>query len=280
MTRSSVPAVVGRGLVWLVVAAGGVAFATVLVYAVLSALKPPGQVLEVPLRWLPDPVRWSNFALPFTETAFARYYLNSAVVGIAVTGLNVLTCTLAGYSFAKYTYPGRSAAFVVVLATAMVPLEVIYVPLYTLVYQLGWVNSFAGLIVPAGTNAFGIFLMRQAIMQVPDELLEAARLDGAGEVRTLVRVVAPLVRGPVAALALFIFMTNWDSHLWPLLVGADDAHTTLPVGLAAMQANNLGAAGVPMMMAAAILALLPTLLLFLSLQKRFVQGVAMTAGIR
>ncbi|MQA06106.1 MAG: ABC transporter permease subunit [Streptosporangiales bacterium] len=273
-------ALAGRVLVWLVVAAGGVAFAAVLLYAVLSALKPAGQVLAVPLRWFPDPFRWSNLLLPFTETAFARYYLNSTIVGISVTALNVFTCTLAGYSFAKYSYPGRNVAFVVVLATAMVPLEVIYVPLYALVFQLGWVNSFAGLIVPAGTSAFGIFLMRQAIMQVPDELLEAARLDGAGELRSLVQVVVPLVRGPIAALALFIFMTNWDSHLWPLLVGSDDAHTTLPVGLAAMQANNLGATGIPMMMAAAILALLPTLLLFLTLQKRFVQGVAMTAGIR
>ncbi|MQA78512.1 MAG: ABC transporter permease subunit [Streptosporangiales bacterium] len=281
MPRSSHPAAVtGRVLGWLVVAAGGVMFAAVLVYAVLSALKPAGQVLSVPLRWLPDPFQWSNILLPFTETAFARFYLNSAVVGVAVTALNVFTCTLAGYSFAKYRYPGRNAAFVVVLATAMVPLEVIYVPLYALVYDLGWVNSFAGLIVPAGTSAFGIFLMRQAMTQVPDELLEAARIDGAGELRTLVRIVMPLVRGPLAALALFIFMTNWDSHLWPLLVGSDEAHTTLPVGLSAMQANNLGAAGIPMMMAAAILALLPTLLLFLTLQKRFVQGVAMTAGIR
>jgi ABC-type glycerol-3-phosphate transport system permease component len=162
----------------------------------------------------------------------------------------------------------------------MVPVEIIYVPLYALVFQLGWVNSFAGLIVPAGTSAFGIFLMRQSIDSVPDELLEAARLDGAGELRTLVSIVAPVVRAPIAALALFIFMTNWDSHLWPLLVGADDAHRTLPVGLAAMQANNLGSAGVPMMMAAALLALLPTLLLFLSLQRRFVEGVTMTAGIR
>lgn len=275
-----IAASVPRTVLWLVVAAGGLAFVAVLVYAVLSALKPASQIFSVPVRWLPDPFTWRNFALPFTQTAFARYYLNSAVVGVSVTVLNVVTCTLAGYSFAKFSYPGRNAAFVVVLATAMVPLEVIYVPLYALVYQLGWVNSFAGLIVPAGTNAFGIFLMRQAISQVPDELLEAARIDGAGELRTLMRVIAPLTRGPMAALALFIFMTNWDSHLWPLLVGADDAHTTLPVGLAAMQANNMGAAGVPMMMAAAVLALLPTVLLFLSLQRRFVQGVAMTAGIR
>jgi ABC-type glycerol-3-phosphate transport system permease component len=167
-----------------------------------------------------------------------------------------------------------------VLATLMIPLEVIYVPLYALVYDLGWVNSFLGLIVPSGTSAFGIFLMRQSIDAVPDELLDAARIDGAGELRILRSIVVPMVLSPMAALALFIFMANWDSHLWPLLVASDDAHRTLPVGLAAMQANNLGSGGVPTMMAAAVLALLPTLILFIALQRRFVEGVTMTAGIK
>jgi multiple sugar transport system permease protein len=270
----------GHRLLWLAVAAGGLLFAAVLAYAAVSALKPAGEVLAVPLTWWPSHVQWSNFTLPFTETAFARYFLNSVTVGVTVVLLNVLTCTLAGYSFSKFSYPGRDVAFVVVLATLMVPLEVIYVPLYALVYDLGWVNSFAGLIIPAGTSAFGIFLMRQSIDGVPNELIEAARMDGAGVLRSLFNIVVPLVRGPMAALALFIFLMNWDSHLWPLLVAADDEHRTLPVGLAAMQANNLGASGLPMMMAAAVLALLPTIVLFLSLQRRFVEGVAMSAGMR
>jgi ABC-type glycerol-3-phosphate transport system permease component len=269
-----------KRLVWLPVTAGGIAFAAVLVYAAISALKPGGEVLAVPIQWWPSRFEWHNFALPFEQTPFARYYANSVFVGVTVTLLNLLTCTLAGYSFSKFSYPGRNVAFVVVLATLMVPLEVIYVPLYALIYDLGWVNSFAGLVIPAGTSAFGIFLMRQSIDSVPDELLEAARLDGAGVIRTLLTIVGPLVRGPMAALALFIFLMNWDSHLWPLLVASDDDHRTLPVGLAAMQANNLGASGIPMMMAAAVLALLPTVVLFLSLQKRFVEGVAMTAGLR
>jgi multiple sugar transport system permease protein len=162
----------------------------------------------------------------------------------------------------------------------MVPLEILYVPLYNIVYHLGWVNSFAGLIIPAGTSAFGIFLMKQAIDSVPDELMEAARLDGAGELRTLVSVVVPGITGPMSALALFVFMTTWDSHLWPLLVASDDAHRTLPVGLAAMQANNLGSTGAPVLLMAALLAVLPTVVLFLALQRRFVEGVAMSAGIK
>lgn len=272
--------IASRVLLVVVTGLGGLIFASVLAYAFLGALKSGGEVLAIPMRWLPAEFQWGNLLLPFTETPFARYYFNSILVGVCVTLLNVVTCTAAGYSFAKFRYRGRNAAFLIVLATLMVPVEIIYVPLYALVYQLNWVNSFAGLIIPAGTSAFGIFLMRQAIESVPDELLEASRLDGAGELRTLVSVVAPVVRGPMAALALFIFMTNWDSHLWPLLVASDDDHRTLPVGLAAMQANNLGSAGVPMMLAAALLALLPTVLLFLTLQRRFVEGVTMSAGLR
>lgn len=259
---------------------GGLLVVSVLLYAVLIAFKSPGEGFGAGSPWWPERFQWGNLVAPFEIAPFATYFRNSIVVGVAVTVLNVITCTAAGYSFSKFGYPGRTAAFVVVLATLMVPLEVLYVPLYHLVYRLGWVDSFAGLIIPAATSAFGIFLMKQSIDSVPVELLEAARLDGAGELRTLVSIVVPGVTAPMSALALFIFMSNWDSHLWPLLVASDDEHRTLPVGLAAMQANNLGDTGVPVIVMAALLALLPTVLLFLVLQRRFVSGIAMTAGIR
>jgi ABC-type glycerol-3-phosphate transport system permease component len=259
---------------------GGLIFGLVFAYAVISSLKPPNEILATPVRWWPSHLVWSNFAKPFQQVAFGRYYLNSVVVGIAVTLLNIVTCTLAGYSFSKFAYRGRNLLFYVVLATMMIPLEVIYVPLYALVFDLHWVNSFAGLIVPAGTSAFGILLMRQSIDGLPDEILDAARIDGAGELRILAQVVAPMIGAPLSALALIVFMTTWDSHLWPLLIGSDDAHRTLPVGLAAMQADNAGTVGLPMLMAAAVMALLPTLILFLLLQKRFVEGMTMTADVK
>jgi multiple sugar transport system permease protein len=257
---------------------GGLLFASVFVYALLSALKPADEVLST--HWWPSRFVWSNFKLPFSTVPFARYYLNSVVVGVVVTALNVVTCTLAGYSFSKFAYRGRTLLYLIVLATMMIPLEVIYVPLYALVFKLHWVNSFTGLIVPAGTSAFGILLMRQSIDGLPDEILDAARLDGAGETRILWRIVAPMMTAPMSALALVVFMTTWDSHLWPLLVGNDDNHKTLPVGLAAMQADNAGATGIPMLMAAAVMAVLPTLLLFCFLQKRFVEGITMSADIK
>lgn len=259
---------------------GGFIFVAVLAYAVLTAFKAPGETFGAGSSWWPAEFQWGNILAPFATAPFGTFYLNSTFVGVSVTLLNVVTCTAAGYSFSKFRYRGRQSAFIIVIATLMVPLEVLYVPLYKIVFDLGWINSFAGLIVPAATSAFGIFLMKQSIDSVPDELLEAARLDGAGEVRTLISIVAPGVIGPMSALALFIFMTNWDSHLWPLLIASDDAHRTLPVGLAAMQSNSLGDAGVPIILMAALLAVIPTVLLFLLLQRKFVEGIAMTAGIK
>jgi multiple sugar transport system permease protein len=268
-----------RGLATGIPIALAVIFGSVLVFAVLGALSPVGDAIGAD-GWIPEHPAWGNVVKPFDIAPFGTYFRNSVVVGVSVTILNVLTCTAAGYCFSKFDFPGRQVAFTVVLATLMVPLEILYVPLYNIVYHLGWVNSFAGLIIPAGTSAFGIFLMKQAIDSVPDELMEAARLDGAGELRTLVSVVVPGITGPMSALALFVFMTTWDSHLWPLLVASDDAHRTLPVGLAAMQANNLGSTGAPVLLMAALLAVLPTVVLVLALQRRFVEGVAMSAGIK
>lgn len=269
-----------RALILVVSGLGGLAVVSVLAYAVLAAFKSPGEGFGFGASWFPKEFQWGNIAAPFEIAPFGTYFANSTFVGVSVTLLNVITCTAAGYSFSKFNYPGKNIAFIVVIATLMVPLEVLYVPLYKLVFDLGWVNSFAGLIVPAATSAFGIFFMKQSIDSVPDELLEAARLDGAGEVRTLVSIVVPGVTGHVSALALFIFMSNWDSYFWPLLVASDDEHRTLPVGLAAMQSNNLGDTGVPVILMAAILALLPTVLLFITLQKRFVEGITMAAGIK
>ncbi len=276
MRTSFVP----RLVILIVSLLGGLVVVSVLAYAILAAFKAPGEAFGAGASWFPAEFQWGNVLKPFEIAPFGTYFLNSTFVGVSVTVLNIVTCTAAGYSFSKFRYPGRQIAFIIVLATLMVPLEVLYVPLYKLVFDLGWVDSFAGLIIPAATSAFGIFLMKQSIDSVPDELLEAARLDGAGELRTLFSVVVPAVLGPMSALALFIFMTNWDSHLWPLLVASSEEHRTLPVGLAAMQANNLGDIGVPIILMAALIAVLPTVLLFLLLQKRFVEGIAMTAGLK
>lgn len=261
----------GRAAGFALAALGAALMLVVLVYALLTSFKAPAEALSTPIQWLPKTAQWGNYAQPFHLVAYGRYLVNSCIVGVSVAGLNIVTCTLAGFSLAKIRFPGRNVFFAIVMITLMIPVEVIYVPLYQLVYQLGWVNSYAGLILPAGTSAFGVFLMRQAIISVPDELLEAARVEGAGTLRILARIVVPMVRGPVATLALFIFMTNWDSFLWPLLVASSDSFRTVPVGLAAMQ-SQFGTS-YPVMMAAAFISAAPTVLLFIFLQRRFVSGV-------
>lgn len=262
----------------LLVTAGAAVIGVVLVYALTTSVKAPAEALRTPIQWWPSSVRWNNFKQPFELVDFAQYLINSLVIGVAVTLLNLITCSLAGFSLAKLRFPGRGLLLGLVMLTLMIPIEVIYVPLFQLVFQLGWNNSYVGLILPAGTSAFGVFLMRQAMVSVPDELLEAARLDGAPTVRTLISIVLPMVRGPLATLALFVFMTNWDSFLWPLLVASDDRYRTVPVGLAAMQSQF--STSFPVMMAAAIISAAPTILLFIGLQRRFVSGVLATTTQR
>jgi multiple sugar transport system permease protein len=219
----------------------------------------------------PSEWRWSNFTLPFKEAPFARYYLNSVVVGVSVTLLNVITCTLAGYSFAKFDYRGRNVLFFLVLATLMIPLEVIYVPLYALVFKLGWVNSFAGLIIPSGTSAFGIFLMRQSMESVPDELIDAARIDGAGELRIYTSIVLPTIVPILATLGIWTFLSTWNDFMWPLIVLSDEARWTLPVALANLSGEHVQ--DTELMMAGSVLTILPVMLVFLFLQRYYIQGV-------
>lgn len=270
------------GWIWgryLLVAIGAIAIVAPFAYTVSTVLKAPDEVLSIPMQWIPSHLIWSNLLLPFTHGgAFAQYYVNSLIVGIAVTALNLFTCPLAGYSFCKLRYPGRDFLFLIVLATLMIPLEIIYVPLFDLVFKLGWNNSYLGLIIPAGTSAFGIFLMRQTLQAIPDELLDAARMDGASEWAVFWRVVLPLLRPPLAVLAIFIFMTNWDSLLWPLLVAGSDNLWTLPVGLSAMQDAYSGSFS--MLMAAALEASAPTLLVYFLLQRYVVAGISLASGVR
>lgn len=268
----------GRAVAVTAAGIGGLSVAVVLFYAITTSLKAPSEALLTPVHWLPSSPQWKTYSQVFQDADFVRYFFNSALVGVCVTMLNIITCSLAGYALAKFRFPGRGLMFGVVMVTLMIPIEVIYVPLFDLVYKLGWVNNYAGLIIPAGTSAFGVFLMRQGIAGVPDEMIEAARMDGASELRVLFRIVAPVVRGSVAALALFAFMTNWDSFLWPLLIAGTNNLWTVPVGLAAMESNY--STSFTVMMAAALLSMVPTLLLFLALQRRFIEGVTAFAGQR
>ena len=209
------------------------------------------------------------------EHPIGRWFRNSIFVAVSVTFLNLLTCSLAGYSFAKFRYPGRNLMFGVVLGTMMIPLASLIVPLFIIVKDLGWVDSYAGLILPAGTSAFGIFLMRQQMVAIPDDLLDAARLDGSSEPRIFFGIVLPISRTALSSLAIFIFMWNWDSFFWPLLVTTDERYRTLPLGIALFESSY--GTNYPQLMAVALLAMLPVLLVFLVLQRNFIEALTMSS---
>ena len=271
-TRRPVPW--GHLLLYVGLSAGAVLILMPFAYMLSTSFKSTGEVFRTPIQWLPSELRWENFETPLREHPIGHYFRNSLFVGVSVTLLNLLTCSLAGYSFAKFTYFGRDLMFGLVLATMMVPLASMIIPLFMVVKSLGWVDSYLGLIIPAGTSAFGIFLMRQHMLSIPDDLLDAARLDGSSEPRIFLGIVLPMSRTALSSVAIFIFMWNWDSFLWPLLVATDEQYRTLPLGIALFESSY--GTNYPQLMAVAFLAMLPVLIVFLVLQRNFIEALTMS----
>lgn len=252
-------------------------FVSPLVYAFFAALKPNGEMFATPPRLVGSELRWSNFAAVFEYGPFVTYIANSFFVAIAGTLVVLFVSTTAGYAFGRLRWKGRDAVFVLFLATLMVPQEVIVIPMFTLMQWLGWVDTYQALILPFAFTAFGTFLMRQFFRGIPFELDEAARVDGAGPIRTFVQIILPLAKSGVAVLSVFTFMAFWNSYLWPLIVTVDyDTLGTLPVGLASF--SGLTGTRWDLQMAAAIISMVPTTLLVIALQKHLVKGISM-AGL-
>ena len=232
---------------------------------------PRGEAAQFPPPLLPSAPTFDNYRELFARTGMARYFANSLLVALSITGLSLLVNTMAGYAFAKLRFRGRERLFQWLLAALVVPAQVAMLPLFLLMKQLGLVNSYWGVILPAAAGVFGIFLVRQYARSLPDELIEAARIDGAGELRIFVRIVLPLLRPVLATLAVFTFMAAWNDFMWPLIVLTDQEHYTLPVALASLSREYI--MDVELMMAGAVVTVLPVLGLFLLLQRYYVQGL-------
>jgi ABC-type glycerol-3-phosphate transport system permease component len=264
---------IGYAAIYLSLILFGVLILLPFAYMLSTALKSRGEVFTRPIKWIPAELQWQNFSEAINQYSMGNYFMNSLIVAVAVTLLNLATCSLAGYSFAKFNYPGRNLMFGVVLATMMIPLASMIIPLFMVVKAFGWVDSYWGLIIPAGTSAFGIFLMRQQMSAIPDDLLDAARIDGASEVRIFLSMVLPNSKTALSSLAIFIFMWNWDSVLWPLLVATGDRYRTLPLGVALFESSY--GTNYPQLMAVAFLAMIPVLVVFLVLQRNFIEAMTM-----
>ena len=264
-------------LVHLALAAAGVVVAIPLYWTAISSLSTNAAIFATPIRWFPDSPHWENFAQALEAAPFGRYFLNSAVVGVAVTCATLATSALAGYGFAKFRFPGRRPLFAVVLIALMVPFQAIMIPLFVLTRQLGWLNSYAGLIVPGAVSGFGIFLMRQFMGKLPDALLEAARLDGCSEIQVFLRIVLPLSRSALAALAVLTFLASWNNFLWPLIVAQSPEVMTVPLGI--VQFRGSYATNYIQILAVSLVAAAPVIVLYLLMQRQIIETFA-SSGVK
>jgi multiple sugar transport system permease protein len=251
-----------------------------LAWMVLTSLKTPQETMHVPPVWLPASPSLDAYAKVSDVISIGRSFLNSAVIALATTAAIIITSLMAGYAFAKYQFRHRDILFALLIATMFLPPIVTLIPLYRIVGYLGITGSLAGVIIPNLANAFGIFLMRQFIKGVPDELIEAARVDGASELRVLFQIVAPSVLPAIAALTLFAFVYHWNSYLWPLTVlqGSADQYPIV-ISLSRLLSYNRGAMNTGLVMAGATLAVLPPVVLFVILQRFFVDSV-ISSGVK
>ncbi len=254
----------------------GVAIVTLLPFYWMfaSSLRTMENMFSLPIQWIPDPVNWRSYVLAWQAQDFTRYFLNSGFVAVAITVSNLLLCSLAGYSLTKFHYRGRGLMFILILSTMMLPLEVTMVPLFLIIKQLDWANSYQGLIVPFMVDGFGVFLMRQYMLSIPKDLIDSARIDGASELRIFWMIVLPLCKPALVALAVFTFREAWDMYIWPLIIITKDSLRTLPLGISLFM-SSYGTSW-DQLMAIAVLGTLPMILLFFFLQRAFIQGIAAT----
>ncbi|MQA05911.1 MAG: ABC transporter permease subunit [Streptosporangiales bacterium] len=258
--------------------AGALLMLLPVLWMVSASFMARSDIVSSPVNLLPPSLRLQNYQEIFTLFNIGHYLLNSIIVTGTVIVLNVVFCTMTGYSLAKFRYPGRNLVFGFILGTFMIPFTVLAIPLYLLVRSLDWIDSYQGLIAPFALTAFGVFLMRQFIANIPDEYIEAARIDGASEARIFLRIITPLCRPAMATLAILTFVTNWDEFLWPLIVTTTDQHRTITVGLAYFLEQHQNQWH--LLMAGAVVAAVPSVILFLVAQRKFLESAGGISGIK
>lgn len=247
-------------------------------WMVISSIKPEAEVRAVPPTWWPETVTLDNYKSLFDKLDFPVYFLNSTLVALAVTAGNVMFGSMLGYALAKLDFPGKRAVFGLVLVTLMIPGVVTFVPLFILTTNLGLTNTLPGIFLPFLAGPFGVFLMRQFISGLPDELIQAARVDGAGELRIFFSIILPLCGPALATLGILSFLTSWNNFLWPLVVAQTEDKFTLPVALALYSVGQ-NATKYGLLLAGAVVVVIPVIAVFLALQRYIMQGISMT-GIK
>lgn len=273
---------------WLGRIASGIGYLILLIFAfsmvlpfiwmVSTSLKEFGTEFAYPPEIIPRSFDWSNYQRLFTLVPFGRYFANTLLVTTLIVVGQLIICSMAAYGFSRLNFIGRDVIFLMYLATMMIPFQITLIPSFLIVFGLGWVNTYQGLIVPGISSAFGIFLLRQAFLAVPRDYQDAARIDGASEWRIYAQIILPQNGPALATLAVFAFMGAWTDLLWPLLIARNQNLRTLELGLAYFNASTSAYTQTnwPLVMAASVVVLLPVLVVYIFAQRYFVQGIALS----
>ncbi|MFE2427955.1 carbohydrate ABC transporter permease [Streptomyces sp. NPDC059373] len=249
------------------------------IWVISGSLRSLDDIRSDPGAWLPQDVTFDNFVRLFNTEGFAQFLTNSIVVAVIVVVGNIVAASAAGYALAKFDFAGKWIAFATVMAAMMVPFTTVFVTQFVITVDMGLADTLTGIALPGVAMPMSVFIMRQYAMSIPDELLEAARIDGAGEFRIFFRIFLPLAGPAVATITIMSFLSSWNNFIWPLIVAQSTSSYTLPVGLAATSQAAAHVTDYGLMLAGAIVVMLPVLVLFLLLQRYFVQGIAGT-GMR
>lgn len=268
----------GRWWLYLLLVVALIAVVAPFVWMILGSFKGEGELRQVPPTWWPETASLDNYTQLFSRLSFGTYFLNSTIVAVVVTAGNLLFCSMLGYALAMLDFKGKKLIFTAVMTTLMIPGVVTFVPLFVLVANAGLVDSLPGLFLPFLVSPFGVFLMRQFILGLPKDLLDAGRVDGAGELRIFRQIILPLCGPALATLGILTFLGSWNNFLWPLVVAQSEEHYTLPVALA-LYSTGQNSTNYGLLLAGATVVVIPVLVVFLVFQRRFIEGIA-TTGIK
>lgn len=274
MSRS-ILAAIGRVNLYLAVIGIAVIMILPFYWMVITAFVPAPDIIAFPPKWIPSRLTLEHFAEAFAKAPWLAYYWNSIVVAVVSVSCSLLFGLFAGFAFAVYRFPLQNFFFLLIIGTLMVPVQVTSVALYILLAQIRWVDTYLGILAPNLASAFGVFMIRQGIKSIPVDLIEAARIDGAGEVRIVLTIIAPLIKTTLATVAMILFLDSWNDFLWPVIVINSPQMRTLPVGIALFK-DPYGNINYGPLMAATIISTGPMLLAYMVSQKFMIRGIALT----
>ncbi|MEX1275636.1 MAG: carbohydrate ABC transporter permease [Bacteroidota bacterium] len=240
-------------------------------WMISASLMPAGEASIYPPPFVPSKITFEHYDALITRLGLARYFMNSVILSVSITLISLFFNSMAGYAFAKFRFAGRDRLFRLLVAEMVIPAQVTTLPLFLMLNKVGLVNTYAGVIVTGMATIYGIFLIRQFTLSIPDSLIEAARMDGAGEFKIYWSVILPVCRPILVTLAIFTFLGAWSDFFWPLIVLTDDSMYTLPVALAILAGEHVQ--DTELMMAGAVMTVLPVMLLFIALQRYYIQGI-------